>query len=210
MNHFAPLSKMVSARRVSAFLALLCAALLAGAPVALAKSKPSAKPAKEAAEKSDDKADKGAAKGKGKSHSLGKFGDWEALATASKDKTCYALGAPQKRTPEGKLKDATANIFVSTRPGEGVRNEVAINLGYPTKDNSPASADIDGDAFDLVTMGTNAWLKNPAKEKEFVEALKSGAKLVVKASSSKGTATSDTYSLKGLSDALSRVQQECK
>ena len=37
-----------------------------------------------------------------------------------------------------------------------------------------------------------------------------GAKLTIKASSAKGTATVDTYSLKGLSDALARVAQECK
>jgi len=48
------------------------------------------------------------------------------------------------------------------------------------------------------------------KEKEFVEALKGGSKLVVKASSAKGMATSDSYSLKGLSDALDKVKQECK
>jgi invasion protein IalB len=64
--------------------------------------------------------------------------------------------------------------------------------------------------FELVTKGVNAWVKNPAKEKELVESLKGGSKLTVKASSSKGSSTTDTYSLKGLSDALTRVQQECK
>jgi len=33
---------------------------------------------------------------------------------------------------------------------------------------------------------------------------------VVKASTLEGTATSDVYSLKGLSDALARVAQGCK
>ena len=45
---------------------------------------------------------------------------------------------------------------------------------------------------------------------EFVESLKSGSKLVIKASSAKGTSTTDSYSLKGLSEALARVQQECR
>ena len=108
------------------------------------------------------------------------------------------------------MKDTSAYIFISTRPGEGVRNEVAINLGYGTKDGSAATAEIDGDAYELITKGTNAWVKDQAKEKEFVGALRGGSKLVVKASSSKGTSTTDTYSLKGLSDALARVVQECK
>ena len=86
-----------------------------------------------------------------------------------------------------------------------MRNEVAINLGYATKDNGSGIADVDGDMFELVTKDVNAWVKNPAKEKEFVESLKSGSKLVIKASSAKGTSTTDSYSLKGLSEALARV-----
>jgi hypothetical protein len=139
---------------------------------------------------------------------LGSFGDWNAFSVEGN--TCYALGSPKERQPKAKLKDSQAYVFISTRPGEGVKNEVAVNLGYPAKDNGSASADVDGDSFELVTKGNNAWVKNTAKEKEFVESLKSGTKLVVKASSAKGASTTDTYSLKGLSEALARVQQECK
>jgi len=169
------------------------------------KSKSDAKSKGASKSKSDDKK-----AGKAKPLSIGKFGDWEALSAQGKDKICYALGAVQKRQPEAKLKDAKANIFVSTRPSEGVRNEIAINLGYPTKENGAATADVDGTSFELITMKESAWLKNPAQEKEFVESMKHGSKLVVKASSAKGTASTDTYSLKGLSDALARVQQECR
>ena len=180
-------------------------------------SKSDAKSKSDSKSKSDAKS-KGASKsknddkkaGKAKPLSIGKFGDWEALSAQGKDKICYALGAVQKRQPEAKLKDAKANIFVSTRPSEGVRNELAINLGYPTKENGAATADVDGTSFELITMKESAWLKNPAQEKEFVESMKHGSKLVVKASSAKGTASTDTYSLKGLSDALARVQQECR
>jgi hypothetical protein len=171
------------------------------------KSKGSSKSKTDAADKNSSK---NAGKGPAKPLSIGKFGDWEALSAQGKDKLCYALGAAQKRQPEGKLKDAKANIFVSTRPSEGVRNEIAINLGYPAKENGAATADVDGTSFELVTMKESAWLKNPAQEKELVESMKHGSKLVVKASSAKGTSSTDTYSLKGLSEALARVQQECK
>jgi hypothetical protein len=96
------------------------------------------------------------------------------------------------------------------RPGEGVKNEVAINLGYPTKENGPASASINEQEFELITKGTNAWLKNAAEEDKFVKAVKSGGKLTIKANSAKGTATTDSYSLKGFSQALERVQKECR
>lgn len=217
----------ISTRRVSAALALFLATLVAPlAPVALAKDRSSqsgaadAKSDKTRAEKAKaEKSEKASDKSKddasgaaiGKAEQLGVFSDWEAYAAdAGKDRTCYALGKPKDRQPKAKLKDTTAYIFISTRPAENVRNEFAVNLGYATKDGSAAAAEIDGDAFELITKGSNAWIKDQAREKEFVGALRGGAKLQVKATSAKGTATVDTYSLKGLSEALARVNQECK
>ncbi len=208
-------------------LLLLSTALCVGvhASPSLAKPKPAAKTApaaeagKSAADSKSDKsksdasrdAGKDAAKDSGKAEQLGSYGDWTAYAAAGgKDKTCYALGQPKDRQPKAKLKDTQAYIFITTRPAENIHNEIAVNLGYPTKDGSAAAAEIDGDGFELITKGQNAWIREQTKEKDFVGALRSGGKLVIKASSAKGTATVDTYSLKGLSDALSRVAQECK
>lgn len=200
-------------------LCVLSLALVIGmnVPTALGKPKPSTK-STPAADSGKGESDKGktdavreTSKDSGKAEQLGSYGDWTAYAAAGgKDKTCYALGQPKDRQPKAKLKDTPAYIFITTRPAENIRNEVAVNLGYPTKDGSAAAAEIDGDGFELITKGQNAWIREQAKEKDFVGALRSGGKLTIKASSAKGTATVDTYSLKGLSDALARVAQECK
>ncbi len=193
-------------------LASIGVAFLWGSHPALAKSKPAAADSGAANDSTSDSHGKKGGKKSGKDavkpELLGSFGDWSAFSVQGK--TCYALGSPKERQPKAKVKDTQAYVFISTRPAEGVKNEVAVNLGYSTKDNGNAIADVDGDMFELVTKGNNAWVKNTAKEKEFVESLKGGSKLVVKASSSKGNSTTDTYSLKGLSEALARVQQECK
>ncbi len=183
-----------------------------------AKPKPGAEdaPAEDANAKKrkpakNEKAEKPADKGSDKPEQLGSYGEWGAYAAQSgRNRTCYALGQPKERTPKAKLKDASAYIFISTRPAENIHNEVAINLGYATKDGSAAVADIDGDSYELITKGTNAWVKDQSREREFVGAMRGGAKLIVKAASSKGTSTTDSYSLKGLSDALARAVQECK
>ena len=52
-------------------------------------------------------------------------------------------------------------------------------------------------------------MKNPAEESQFIDAMKKGSKLVIKAPSIKGNVTTDTYSLSGLSQALDRVQKDC-
>ena len=200
----------------------LSTALLVGVCVqpSIARPKPAAKaPAKAAPAavstkgEADSKPDKSKEAGKeaGKAEQLGSYGDWTAYAAGGgKDKSCYALGQPKDRQPKAKLKDTAAYIFITTRPAENIRNEGAVNLGYPTKDGSAAAAEIDGDSFELITKGQNAWVREQAREKDFVGALRGGSKLAIKASSAKGTATVDSYSLKGLSDALARVAQECK
>jgi invasion protein IalB len=141
---------------------------------------------------------------------IASFADWGAfLAQDGKGKTCYVLAQPQKRDPS-KLKRDPAYVFISNRPGENVHNEVSIMMGFPMKDGGDAEADIAGTSFDLVSKGTNAWIKNPAQEAEFINAMKKSAKLVVKAASLKGNMTTDSYSLAGFSLALERVEKACR
>ena len=43
-----------------------------------------------------------------------------------------------------------------------------------------------------------------------VETMRKGHELVIKSESTSGTKTTDTYSLKGISEALDKVAEECK
>lgn len=148
-------------------------------------------------------------KNTGKPVQIASFGDWGAfLAEGGKEKTCYALAQPKERAPS-KLKRDPAYVFISNRPGENIHDEVSIMMGFPMKDGGEAEADVSGTSFDLVSKGTNAWIKNPAQEAEFINAMKKSAKLVVKAASIKGHVTTDSYSLTGLSQALESVEREC-
>ena len=148
--------------------------------------------------------------GGGKALELGKYGDWGAYQTQSgKSKICYALAQPKDRQPTT-LKRDPAYIFISHRPGEGVRGEVSVIMGFPLKEGSnDAGADVSGANFGLITKGTNAWVKNVAEETQMIDAMRKGSKLVIKAPSAKGNVTTDTYALGGLAQALDRVQKEC-
>ena len=139
---------------------------------------------------------------------VGTFGDWGAYLAKGKTKTCYALAKPKDRQPDGK-KDA-AFVFIADRPGEKVHNEVSIMMGFPIKESGAAQAKVGAASFDLVAKGSNAWLKNPTDEAKFVEALQHSAKLTIKVPPMKGPATTDSYSLAGLKQALDRVGKDCK
>ncbi|WP_294535516.1 invasion associated locus B family protein [uncultured Rhodoblastus sp.] len=159
----------------------------------------------------DDAKTKDAKAGKesGKAASIGTFGDWGVYETQGKAKTCYALAQPKNREP-GKVKRDAAYIFISYRPAENVKNEISIIMGFAMKDGGEAQATIGDDEFGLISKGSNAWIKNPAEEGHFIEAMKKGSKLVVKAASTKGKVTTDTYPLAGLSQALDKARKQCQ
>jgi invasion protein IalB len=143
---------------------------------------------------------------------LGQYGDWGAYtATPGGKKVCFALAKPagSQTNPAGRPRDA-AYMFISSRPAEKVRDEVSIIIGYGFKPNSDATIDLAGTNFAMYTQNDGAWIKNAAEETRLVESMRKGADLVVKGVSARGTQSSDTYSLKGLAQALDRVGQECK
>jgi len=143
---------------------------------------------------------------------LGQFGDWGAYtASPNGKKICFAIAKPS--SSETKPPNRPRNqpyMFITTRPADKVTNEVSISVGYPFKAESEATATVGSTTFELYTQGDGAWIKNVAEEAHMVEAMRQGDTVVVKGESGKGTATIDTYSLKGVPEALDRVAQECQ
>jgi hypothetical protein len=137
------------------------------------------------------------------------FSDWTAYtAQTGRAKICYALSQPKVRTPAN-LKDTPAYLFVSFRPAENVRNEVATVLGFATKDGGDAAVTIGSTSYPLVTKAQNAWIKNPAEEGQAITTMSKGQAIVVSATSARGNKTSDRYSLAGFAQALDRAKKEC-
>lgn len=170
-------------------------------PASAAPAKPGAKPAAAAA--------KPAAPGGGQPMLLEKFGSWGAYASDTpKGKVCYALAQPQERLPKTLTRDP-GYLFISSRPSEGVRNEVSIMLGFPAKDGGEGTASFGAASFAIVTKGTSAWVKNAAEDAAFVEAMRRSQTLTVKVSSVRGNESTDRYTLAGATQALDRVRKEC-
>ncbi|MBR0990853.1 Invasion associated locus B family protein [Bradyrhizobium japonicum] len=143
---------------------------------------------------------------------IGQFGTWGAYsATPNGKKVCFALAKPSssKTNPPNRPRDP-AYAFVSTRPAEKVNNEVSVMIGYALKPGSESSVEVGGAAFAMYTQGDGLWIKNAAEEERMVEAMRKSADLVVKGVSAKGTETTDTFSLKGLAQALDKIAQDCR
>ena len=61
----------------------------------------------------------------------------------------------------------------------------------------------------MIPDGSGAWLASAADEPGFVAAMKAGKSLVVKGTSTRGTETTDTYSLAGATAALDAANKAC-
>ena len=143
---------------------------------------------------------------------IGQFGTWGAYAaTPNGKKVCFALAKPSssKTSPPNRPRDP-AYAFVSTRPAEKVANEVSVMIGYTLKQGSESSLEVGGASYSMYTQGDGLWIKNAAEEERMVEAMRKSADATVKGVSAKGTETTDTFSLKGLSQALDKIAQDCR
>ncbi len=143
---------------------------------------------------------------------IGQFGPWGAYsATPNGKRVCFALAKPttSKTNPPNRPRDP-AYAFVSTRPAEKVSNEVSIMIGYMLKPGSELTLEVGGASYAMYTQGDGLWIKNAAEEDQMVQAMRRSADATVKGMSAKGTETTDTFSMKGLSQALDRIAQDCK
>jgi len=140
---------------------------------------------------------------------IGTFSDWTAFADGSgASRICYVGSVPKKA--EGKYtRRGDTYTLVSHRPGEKVFGEVSVEAGYTYKSDSEVIVDIDGKKFKLFTKGGNAWARDANADKAIVAAMKAGRRMIIKGTSSRGTLTTDTYSLSGITAAYKAIDKAC-
>lgn len=141
--------------------------------------------------------------------SLGQFGDWQAFqAGEGASKSCFAASSPKDRQPAHLNRDP-ANIFITHRPRDKVRNELNIAAGFPMKDGDTASLTVGTARFMLYAKDRGAWVKTPAEEPAILAAMRKGRELTFEAVSKRNNRTTDRYSLIGLTQALDAISRAC-
>ncbi|GAB4126018.1 MAG: invasion associated locus B family protein [Rhodothalassiaceae bacterium] len=144
---------------------------------------------------------------------IGSFSDWDAF-TLRKDNgelLCYMISVPKgwKATRDG-VSRGEIYLTVTHRPKAKIRDQVNIVVGYPLKDGSEVAAVIDGKTrFSLFTEGDGAWLYSDADDRKMTLAMQRGNALVVEGVSSRGTGTTDRYSLSGFTAAYRAIGRAC-
>ena len=134
---------------------------------------------------------------------------WSAFRYKQDGETvCYMASTPKKA--EGDY-SSRGDIFaiVTHRPASNRVGEVSINAGYTYKKESSVRLKIGSKNWDLFTDGTSAWAPTAQEDTAIVKAMRAGSSMTVKGTSSRGTLTTDTYSLLGFSKALGAINKAC-
>jgi hypothetical protein len=146
---------------------------------------------------------------------IGSFKQWSAYTyTDAEGKSCYIASQPQSSKYSREISGRDPAFFlittrVSSDPAKTVRNEASTIIGYPFKAESSVTVAIDGQKFTMFTREDNAWFNDRQSEATFVEAMKSGNNMTVEGTSGRGTVTTDTYSLAGVTAGLDAIAKEC-
>ncbi len=140
---------------------------------------------------------------------LGEFGVWQTWEMEQDGgKVCYMLAKPTKHAGAYKARDAIYAV-ITHRPGEGTKNVFSYKAGYDYQPKSEASLKIGDKSFGLFTQGDTAWAPDANTDNAIAEAVRKGSSMVVKGTSARGTATTDTFSLKGSGAAHDAISKAC-
>ncbi len=141
---------------------------------------------------------------------LGSQDAWEAYKNSDgRGAVCWAVSQPQAKEPATAKRDPIY-FLITTWPKASIANEPSVVIGYQFKDGATATVEVGSDKFTFFTKADGAWLQSKQDEQRLVTAMRGAGEMRVKGISKRGTLTTDTYSLKGLSAALDKVAEGCK
>lgn len=144
---------------------------------------------------------------------LGVFGNWSAFSSGTGPSlTCYALSKPRASQPKA-AKRGSIYLMVSDWPSRKVKAEPQVVYGYQAKEGGAAAVGVGSEKFSFFIRNNgkdgSAWLQQLNDNPRLVSAMVGGVSAVASGVSSKGTKTSDTYSLSGFNDAMAKVHAAC-
>lgn len=138
------------------------------------------------------------------------FNDWAVYTyKAGGGQVCFIVSEPKDSEPKGVNRDKIF-FLVQHRPKDGVNSEVSTFIGYPFKQGSTSTIDIDGTEYQLYTNGDGAWAESGDLDRKIVAAMKNGKSMSVSGTSWRGTNTRDRYSLSGVTAAMDKIDSMCK
>ncbi len=134
---------------------------------------------------------------------LGIFYSWGVFREPGR---CFAISEAFGARGEAPVRAAAS---VGYWPGRGVRSQVHFRLSRDKRPGSAVLLRIDGDSFQLVGGGNNAWAPDRRADADIVAAMRTGLEMSVETRSTRGTVVRDRYGLRGAATAIDAAAIAC-
>jgi len=136
------------------------------------------------------------------------FDDWHVLSTMQDSKkVCYIASIPKHE--EGSYKKRSEPYLLVSLFNKR-KAEISVSSGFEYKSGSVIGIIIGDKKFSLKKLqGERAWAENEDIDMKIVAAMKAGNKLKARGTSTVGTYSIDSYSLKGFTKAYNKMIQLC-
>ncbi|MEQ9448783.1 MAG: invasion associated locus B family protein [Rhodospirillaceae bacterium] len=140
---------------------------------------------------------------------LGRHGDWIAYTYEEiGQRVCYMTSAPT-RSEGDYTRRGDVQMLVTHRPARNAYDVVSVVAGYEYQRDSDVTMAIDGSRFQMFTNGDRAWARDGKVDQDMTQRMIKGRSAVVTGTSSRGTLTTDTFSLIGFTAAHEAISRAC-
>ena len=138
----------------------------------------------------------------------GAFNDWSLYELQENGNPVCYLSSGLERSSDNVPRKRPAVVLITNRPAEGRKGVVSVDPGYIYEDSSQVLMSIGRRQFHLYTKGGQAWAED-GDDPQIIQAIRTGSTLVVTGRMKSGTATTDTFSLRGFGTALAALDRAC-
>lgn len=138
------------------------------------------------------------------------YGDWDTYVYVENGaQVCYMASRPQKSEGDYTQRGEVF-AYITHRPAEKSRDVFGYVTGYTYQAGSEVSVDFGGgNKMTLFTQDDKAWALDESSDSKLADMVQKKNKMIVRGVSSRGTKTTDTFSLRGSTSAYNRITKEC-
>lgn len=138
------------------------------------------------------------------------FGDWQTYTRVEGgQRICYVLTKPKSKSP-GNVNHGDVYFMVASWQSGAATEQPSLLAGYPLKTINPPTARVGNTRVPMYVSQNEAFVESDNDERRLVRSMRKGSTMRVEAVSQRGTATSYSFSLKGITAALGRAQDACR
>ncbi len=135
---------------------------------------------------------------------IGKFEDWTAVTRDEAGQTiCYAFAYPTTSIPT--MSGRSRPVLTVTQRPAG-RDTVAFSSGFPFPENTEANLQVEQANRNFYTSGRSAFARDGAA---VVTDLRNGRQAVMRSPGPRGAQVTDTFGLRGFTQAYDAVVKAC-